>query len=108
MKQVLLIAALAAPIPALADGFVLGAGRWTCGDALQVSQSGSPSQVGQLAGWIMGYWSAETFHRETRFVDIVESVGAEQVFKSTLEECGKAPADTAVFRVVQSMIRNTR
>lgn len=108
MRTILLAAALAAPLPALADGYVMGAGRWTCADALAVAKSDDASRVGQLAGWIMGFWSAATFQRESSFVDIVENVGAQKIYEATLTECQKAPGDVPIYKVAESMISNTK
>jgi hypothetical protein len=91
-----------------ADGFVLGAGRWTCATAIAVYQEGTPVEKGQLAGWIMGYWSAATFSRETSFIGTVERVGAEKIATATIDQCRGADADAMVFRVVQGMISNTK
>lgn len=96
------------PLPAAADGFVMGAGRWTCAEALRVGNRGSAAETGQLAGWIAGFWSAASFGREQGFIDTVERVGAEAIFRATLTECAKAAPDTPVYRVAQEMIRNTR
>ena len=90
------------------DGYVMGAGRWTCDDALRVAQSGTPAQTGDLAGWILGFWSASTFQRETSFVDTVEQVGGRQIYIATMEECQKAPGQTLLHVVVRSMIKNTK
>ncbi|MCP5073047.1 MAG: 5'-methylthioadenosine phosphorylase [Rhodobacteraceae bacterium] len=103
----LLVVGLIWPGIAAADGYVMGSGRWNCGDAVSAYESGAPSQQGQLAGWIMGFWSAATFERETKFVDIVENVGAEKIVNSTLAECRKSP-NVSVHRVVRSMIENTK
>ena len=109
MKHLALAGLLAVtPLSAMADGFVLGSGRWVCGDVMRISQSGTPIEKGQLYGWIFGYWSAATFDRETRFGDIVENVGAEKIANATFGECGKAPPDTPLYKVVQEIIRNTK
>lgn len=97
---------LAAP-PVLADGYVLGAGRWTCAEVVDTFDNGSASRKGQFFGWLMGYWSAATFQRETGFVDIVERAGGEAIAARTLEECLEVPPETMLFRVVDEMIRNT-
>jgi len=106
LAAALLTGPLAAP--ASAEGYVMGAGTWACGDVTQVAQAGNDNEVGQLAGWIMGFWSSATFTRETGFVDTVESVGGRGVFDATLAECAKAPPETLLHIVVQSMIRNTK
>ena len=56
---------------ARADGFVMGAGRWTCPDVVSAWRSGDLSHQGQIAGWVLGYWSQATFIEDTAFVDKV-------------------------------------
>ncbi len=108
MKHILLFLALSLPAQAIADGYVLGAGRWTCEDVIRVYEQGTPSEKGELFGWFMGFWSAATFQRETGFVDVVESAGGNKIAEASVVECRRAPADTLLFRVTQSMIENTR
>ena len=93
---------------AQADGYVLGAGRWSCAETIEAIDGGDASLVGQAAGWIMGYWSAATFHRETGFIDIVEQVGGRTVYEKTVEECRKAPPETLLYTVADAMISNTK
>ncbi len=108
MKVPLLVAALLLPQASLAEGYVMGAGRWTCAEVVTAGQGGNPSQQGQLAGWVLGFWSAATFARETAFIDTVERAGAQAVFEATLAECSKAPPDTPLHVVARTMIENTR
>lgn len=109
MRRIMLATCLALiPLPTLADGYVMGAGRWTCAEVIRVGQSGNESEVAQLAGWLMGFWSAATFHRETGFIDTVEQVGGRKIFEVTLAECRKADPDQFLYRVSQSMIDNTK
>ena len=109
LKSMFLALGLAAvPLAASADGYVLGAGRWTCGDAVRVFETGTQIEKGQLFGWLMGFWSSATFQRETGFVDVVENAGGEAIANATVEECRNASADTLIFRVAQTMIRNTK
>ena len=108
MKRVLAAAILlAGPAPALADGFMMGSGQWTCGQAIG-AWNGTPIQKGQLAGWIMGYWSAATTARESAFVDTVEKVGGLKIVEATLAECQKAGSEAMLYRVTQGMIANTK
>ncbi len=90
------------------DGFIMGAGRWTCADVLQVADSGSPIQKGQLAGWVLGFWSAATLTRETSFVDTVQGAGGERIYVATLDECRKAPGSVLLYRLSREMVRNTK
>ena len=99
--------ALAAPA-AHADGFVMGAGRWSCAEVLAGVDGGDTVLVGQTAGWVLGWWSAATFSRETRFVDIVEAAGGSGIWDRTVAECRTAPPDTLLYLVVTSMISNTK
>ncbi len=109
MKRVFLAIGLMFAAPAaLADGFVLGSGRWSCKDVIGAYEQGSPIQKGQLAGWLLGYWTAATFQRSDAFVDIVEKAGGQKIYEATVTECRNAPPDTLLFRVADSMIRNTK
>lgn len=94
--------------PVHAGGYVLGAGRWPCSKVAQVADSGTKSEVGQLAGWLMGFWSAATFEREEGFIDTVEKAGGRAILEGSVAECRNAPADTLLYAVAQSMIRNTK
>lgn len=105
MKNLFLILALAAPSLANADGYVIGAGRWTCADV--AASTTDTSRYGQMAGWVFGYWSAATFTREPSFVDTVESVGGDAILDATLAECQKAPPETPLYQIVHQMIVNT-
>ncbi len=89
------------------DGYVMGPGRWNCEEALKIVDRGTRIQKGQLAGWVLGFWSSSTFQRETAFVDTVEKVGGAQIYSATLTECQKAPGDTPLHIVVRTMIQNT-
>lgn len=109
MKKAVLAMCLVLPgTPLFADGFVLGSGRWTCDKAIKAANGGAPIQVGQLAGWILGYWSAATFQREKGFIDIVEKVGGQKIYEATLAECSKAPPATPLYEVADRMIANTK
>ena len=101
------LAILMSPVFANADAYILGSGRWTCGEAVRVFQAGSDLEKGQLAGWILGFWSAATFERDTAFIDTVERAGGIAIANATIERC-RGAGDTPVFRVVQGMIRNTK
>lgn len=108
MKRILAVAILlAGPVQAQADGFMMGSGQWTCGQAIE-AWNGTPIQKGQLAGWIMGYWSAATTTRETSFIDTVERVGGLKIVEATLGECQKAGPEAMLYRVTQGMIANTK
>ncbi|RMD91264.1 MAG: 5'-methylthioadenosine phosphorylase [Alphaproteobacteria bacterium] len=103
-----LFALAALPGEVAADGYIMGAGRWTCAQVRQVAESGTPAEVGQLAGWLLGFWSAATLQRETHFVDIVEQVGGEKIVRATVQECAKAPSTVRLHEVAGKMIENTR
>lgn len=93
---------------AQADGYIIGAGRWTCEKAIEVLESGTESEKGQLAGWIFGFWSFATGTREAEFVDKVEAAGGIRIADLTIAECRKAPPETMVYQVSGSIIRNTK
>ena len=100
--------ALWSPSAADADGYVMGAGRWTCDEVTGSADNGNASQIGQAAGWVLGYWSAATFQRETRFIDIVEEVGGNVIWEKTVAECRNAPPGTLLYLVANAMISNTK
>ena len=89
------------------DSYIMGAGRWTCAEALAVAAARDPSETGQLAGWILGVWSRATTEREKAFTEIVERVGGQGIYEASLAECSKAPGSTRLYQVVYSMIDNT-
>ena len=110
MSRLALAAALAAAtaLPAKGDGFVMGAGRWSCDTALEAANAGDGMAYEQLVSWLMGFWSHATFTRETGFIDIVEQVGGLRIFELTMTECQRAPGDTLLYVVSRSMIENTK
>ena len=108
MKKLFLAAALMAPNFAMAaEGFVLGAGTWTCEDVIAANENQDMAKVFQAAGWLMGYWSSETTYRSNTFKNIVEQAGGQAIYNQTLVECGKAPAGTLLYQLANSMISNT-
>ncbi|MCP5036517.1 MAG: 5'-methylthioadenosine phosphorylase [Rhodobacteraceae bacterium] len=107
MRKLILAALLLSPNLAQADGYVLGAGRWPCSEVIRVYEGGTQSEIGQLAGWLLGFWSAATFGAETAFIDIVENAGGREVLEISVAECRKAPPETMLFRLSQSIISNT-
>jgi hypothetical protein len=107
LSALLLITAASAAPAEDGEGFVMGAGQWTCAKVLEVEESGSDIDVGVLVGWVLGYWSAATFEREPAFDDIVEAYGGRAIYDAMLEECRKAP-DTQLYFLTQAMIENTK
>jgi len=107
MKKLVLLLSMLAPTLAIADGYVVGAGRWTCAEVVRIGDGGTDIEVGQLTGWVLGFWSAATFTADTAFIDIVENVGGRAILDATVDACRKAPTDAMLFQVSQSMIRNT-
>jgi hypothetical protein len=101
-------AAALVPADALADGYVMGAGRWPCTEVVRVADQGNSSEIGQLAGWLMGFWTAATFTRETGFIDTVEAAGGRKILDATVAECRKAPGSTLLYKLSRSMIDNTK
>ena len=89
------------------DGFVMGAGRWTCGEVLQMAKDGTPLEWGQVVGWILGAWSIASFAREEAFTNTVETTGGKQIVSITLGQCQQNDPRTALHDVVRSMIGNT-
>lgn len=104
-RSALALATALAPGLAAADGYVMGSGRWTCTDVLAAWQ-GTDIDKGQMVGWILGYWSAETFSHDGPFVASVEAAGAENILASTLSVCGENP-EAQLHDVVRAMVANT-
>lgn len=107
MKSLLLSISLLIPTIAQADSFILGAGRWTCEQVVAADETQDMAKVFQAAGWLMGYWSAETTYRPDGFVDIVEQAGGQAIYNQSLIECRKAPEGTLLYELANSMIGNT-
>jgi len=99
---------LLAPLGAYADGYVMGAGQWTCAEVVRVYDSGTGIEKGQVFGWIMGYWSSATFHRETKFIDTVEKFGGLGISEATVARCRKASPETLLHKLTDDIIRNTK
>ena len=114
MKKVvsaLLLATLASAAQAgEGDGFVMGPGQWSCAKALEVDANGPDVDAGLLAGWIMGYWSAVTFARDTSFKDTVETFGGKAIYDTTMAQCRDLvdPASVQLYFLTQAIIKNTK
>ena len=108
MKPIAFAAILASfATSAAADAYIMGSGNWTCEKSIQ-AWKGTPIDKGQVAGWILGYWSFATTTRETAFIDTVERVGGLAIIEKTIEECRKARPDTPLHEVANGMIKNTK
>lgn len=46
--------------------------------------------------------------RDEGFIDKVEKAGGRTIVEVTIAECKKAPGETELFKVVDTMIRNTK
>lgn len=109
MRLAALLLAFAQPAAAAeGDGYIMGAGRWPCADVIRAVEGGNASQMGQMAGWILGFWSAATLARETGFVNTVGNAGGRAIFEATVAECRKADPDVLLYTVAKSMIANTK
>lgn len=114
MKILLTLLVLLAP-PAQAhdmelvprEGYVMGAGAWTCARALEVALGDDQLQKTALIGWLMGAWSMSTFFREPGYSDVIEEVGGEQLYRLTMQRCDSGPGEVLVHTVLRSMIDNT-
>ena len=107
MKYLLLSASLLIPALAQADSYILGAGRWTCQEVVTANDAQDQGKIFQAAGWLLGYWSAETNYRDDNFVDIVEQAGGLAIFNQSVAECRKVPEGTLLYELANSMINNT-
>ncbi|HCQ67163.1 MAG TPA: hypothetical protein DIU07_19355 [Rhodobacteraceae bacterium] len=69
---------------ARAEGSVMGTGSWPCSEIVVIMETGDPSLVGQVAGWVFGYWSGATFRREADRVGILEEVDEETILRKAV------------------------
>ena len=90
------------------DGFVMGAGQWTCAKALEVEASGTDIENGLLVGWLLGYWSAATFAREEAFVATVKTHGGKAIYDTTMAQCRDADPGVQLYLLTQAIIQNTK
>ncbi len=97
-----------AAAPARADQYVMGAGQWNCGEVVRVVDEGTDSELGQLVGWVLGFWSQATYTRDAAFVDTVEKVGGRAIFEATVARCKDATPSTRLHIVAASMVANTK
>ena len=88
-----------------ANGFPMGYGGNTCGEVIEVMKSGDAAQIGQVAGWILGYWSAISFQRDQAFIDKLKEAGAENVVQVTLAQCEQADPNTPLVVVTHQTIQ---
>jgi len=107
LPRIFALALAATPIPASADSFIMGAGNWTCGEALRVANEGTESELGQLIGWVLGFWSAMTYDHGAAFTDTIEEVGGRGVFETTLMACSEADENAPLHAISISIVRNT-
>jgi hypothetical protein len=89
------------------DGYIMGAGRWTCEEALTVARGSDASRIGQLAGWILGTWSRATAEHGRAFTDQVEATGGRGLYEATLQACNTAPGAMKLYQVTFRMIAET-
>ena len=98
---------LAGPAVA-AKGFPMGYGTSSCGQVLEIMQSGDKEQIGQIAGWILGYWSAISFQRDQAFIDKLKQAGAKKIIQVTLGQCQKAEPDTPLVLITHQTIQSVK
>jgi len=104
---VVAVAAACAAAPANADQYNMGAGIWDCGKVISVANGENQSEIGQLVGWILGFWSYATHVNDDAFVDTVEEVGGRSIVDITLARCDEADPETRLHVVAYSMVVNT-
>ncbi|MBM7069453.1 5'-methylthioadenosine phosphorylase [Actibacterium sp. 188UL27-1] len=112
LGMALLLTGTAAPAqdadPPQVDGYVMGAGRWTCERARTTFETGTEVDQGQLFGWLMGYWSAATQGGTSEFITTVQEAGGKRIAEITLTECAKQHPETSIIAVTEALIDNTR
>ncbi|MDQ7081430.1 MAG: hypothetical protein Q9M41_12265 [Paracoccaceae bacterium] len=97
--------------PTLASSYVIvmGFGGNSCGEVIKLVENGNKNATGQIAGWILGYWSAATaFVNDQSFTDKVKAAGARKIFSLTLEQCRKADPATPLMVVTHQAIQAAR
>lgn len=50
MEKLVLLLSMLTPTLAMADGYVVGAGRWTCAEVVRIGDGGTDIEVRQLTG----------------------------------------------------------
>ncbi|QDC08942.1 hypothetical protein FHY55_06655 [Oceanicola sp. D3] len=108
MYRTILAAALcvATTAPAFAEAFMMGTGRWTCERARAAFVTQNISDQGQVAGWILGYWSHASIGQPTAFLDKMQEVGGGKIVEITLAECQKNP-NAMLFQVTEAIVQNS-
>ncbi len=108
MKSFLLAAVLLAPLPAFADGFIMGAGRWTCAKVVEVADGEHLGDYFQMGGWIFGFWSRETIDQDSAFIDKIENIGGTKIFDFTVDACRNADPEMLLFQLTQKIIDSSK
>lgn len=108
MRRLIITAAtlVATTLPALSEAYVMGSGRWTCERARAAFLTDNAADKGQVAGWILGYWSKSSFDQDTGFLDQLQEVGGIKIVDITLAECQKNP-NAMLFQVTEAILQNT-
>ncbi len=95
--------------PALASSYVMGYGGNSCGEIIKLVESSNKDATGQIAGWILGYWSAATaFAGDQAFTDKVKDAGARKIVELTLGQCRKTDPATPLMVVTHQTIQAAR
>ena len=89
-----------------AKGFAMGYGGNTCASVIEVVNSGDGEQIGQVAGWILGYWTAISFQSDQVFVDKLKQAGPNKIVEVTLQQCEKADPNTPLVAVTHQTIQS--
>lgn len=108
MYRTILAAALcvATTAPAFAEAFMMGTGRWTCERARAAFVTQNVTDQGQVAGWILGYWSHASIDKPTPFLDKMQEVGGTRIVELTLAECQNNP-NAMLFQVTEAILKNS-
>ncbi|MCO6383085.1 MAG: hypothetical protein JXQ91_14430 [Vannielia sp.] len=108
MNRTILAAALclATTAPALSEAFMMGTGRWTCERARAAFVTQNVTDQGQVAGWILGYWSHASIDTPKAFLDKMQEVGPGKIVDITLAECQKNP-NAMLFQVTEAILQNS-
>lgn len=108
MNRTILAAALcvATTAPAFSEAYMMGTGRWTCERARAAFVTQNVTDQGQVAGWILGYWSHASIEKPTPFLDKMQEVGGTKIVEITLAECQKNP-NAMLYQVTEAILQNS-
>ncbi|SIN80410.1 HdeA/HdeB family chaperone [Vannielia litorea] len=108
MHRTILAAALcaASTAPALSEAYMMGTGQWTCERARAAFVTENVTDQGQVAGWILGYWSHASIDAPKALLDKMQEVGPAKIIDITLAQCQASP-NARLFQVTEAIFQNS-